>query len=154
MAMSVDIYSFKKLLTYANTFFDENFGRSDFKELNPVLLKRGGTLWYLTKYIAKTGDKMVYSRGVPAEICKELPDSDIAGTYLDFVTKYVLYNDVIDWDRDIKDYGEKRKIFFLGGNVDLFKGQSECGSAWTRGARRILAYKNIRKFLKCLQKKE
>lgn len=32
-----------------------------------------------------TTDFVPYSRGVPAEICKELPDSDIAGTYLDFV---------------------------------------------------------------------
>ena len=101
----------ERRIRYANTFFDENFGISDFKELNPVLLKRGGTLRYLTKYIAKTGDKMVYSRGIPAEICRELPDSDIAGTYLDFVTKYVLFDDVIDWERDIKDYGKKRKIF-------------------------------------------
>ena len=41
---------------YANTFFEENFGISDFQELNPVLLKRGGTLRYLLKYISKTGE--------------------------------------------------------------------------------------------------
>ena len=27
---------------YGNTFFDEYFGMSDFQEVNPVLLKRGG----------------------------------------------------------------------------------------------------------------
>ena len=101
----------ERRIRYANTFFDENFGISDFKELNPVLLKRGGTLRYLTKYIAKTGDKMVYSRGIPAESCRELPDSDIAGTYLDFVMKYVVFDDVIDWERDIKNYGKKRSFF-------------------------------------------
>ena len=101
----------ERRIRYANTFFDENFGISDFKELNPVLLKRGGTLRYLTKYIARTGDKMVYSRVIPAEICRELPDSDIAGTYLDFVMKYVLFDDAIDWERDIKNYGKKRSIF-------------------------------------------
>ena len=70
---------------YANTFFDESFGMSDFQELNPILLKRGGTLKYLIKYIAKTGEKIIYSRGIPAEICIELADSDIAGTFIDFV---------------------------------------------------------------------
>ena len=95
---------------YGNTFFDEYFGISDFQELNPILLKRGGTLRYLVKYLTKTGNKAVYSRGLPSEICKELSDNDIVGTYLDFVTKYVLWDDVIDWEKDIKDYGKKKKL--------------------------------------------
>jgi hypothetical protein len=93
---------------YANTFFEENFGISDFQELNPVLLKRGGTLRYLLKYISKTGEKIVYSRGVPAEIYKKLGESDIAGTFIDYVTKYVLYDDVVDWEIDIKNYRKDR----------------------------------------------
>ena len=106
----------KRYTRYGNTFFDENFGMSDFQELNPILLKRGGTIKYLIKYIVKTGEKIVYSRGIPAEICKERADSDIAGTFLDFVTKYVLFDDVIDWERDIKDYGKKN---FDGGQRRL-----------------------------------
>ena len=39
---------------YGNTFFDEYFGISDFQEVNPILLKRGGTSRYLVKYITKT----------------------------------------------------------------------------------------------------
>lgn len=100
----------KRYRRYANTFFEEAFGMSDFQEINPVLLKRGGTLKYLIKYIAKTGEKIVYSRGIPAEICKELPDRDVAGRYLDFVMKYALFDDVIDWERDVMDYG-KKKVF-------------------------------------------
>ena len=94
---------------YGNNFFDEHFGISDFREVNPILLKRGGTLRYLVKYITKTGEKAVYSRGTPAEICKELSDNDIVGTYFKFVIKYVLWDDVLDWERDIKDYGKKRE---------------------------------------------
>ena len=94
---------------YGNTFFDDAFGKSDFQEVNLVLLKRGGTSRYLVKYITKTGEKIVYSRGIPAEICKELSDNDVVGTYLDFVTKYVLWDDVLDWERDIKDYGKKKE---------------------------------------------
>ena len=94
---------------YGNTFFDDSFGKSDFQEVNPILLKCGGTSRYLVKYITKTGEKIVYSRGIPAEICKELSDNDIVGTYLDFVIKYVLWDEVLDWERDIKDYGKKKE---------------------------------------------
>ena len=31
------------------------------------------------------------------------------GTYLDFVTKYVIWDEVLDWERDIKDYGKKKE---------------------------------------------
>ena len=94
---------------YGNTFFDESFGMSDFQEVNPVLLKRGGTSRYLVKYIMKSGEKAVSSRGTPSEICKELPETEVVGTYFDFVTKYVLFDEVLDWERDIKDYGKKEK---------------------------------------------
>ena len=95
---------------YGNTFFDENFGISDFQEVNPILLRRGSTSRYLVKYITKSGEKAVYSRGTPGEIYKELSDNDIVGTYLDFVTKYVLWDDVIEWERDIKDYGKVQRL--------------------------------------------
>ena len=95
---------------YGNTFFDESFGMSDFQELNPVLLKRGGTARYLVKYLTKSGEKAVYSRGTPAEICKEVSDEEIVGTYFDFVTKYVFFDEVLDWERDIRDYGKKRSV--------------------------------------------
>ena len=53
--------------------------------------------------------RILHSRGIPAEICKELSDNDIVGTYFDFVLKYVLWDDVLDWERDIKDYGKKKE---------------------------------------------
>ena len=52
---------------YANTFFDENFGISDFQEVNPVLLKCGGMLKYLIKYIVRMEEMFVYSRGCNSE---------------------------------------------------------------------------------------
>ena len=47
----------------------------------------GGTSRYLVKYIMKSGEKALYSRGTPAEICKALSDNDVVGTYFEFVTK-------------------------------------------------------------------
>ena len=32
------------------------------------------------------------------------------GSYFDYVTKYVLWDDVLDWERDIKDYGKKKRL--------------------------------------------
>ena len=95
---------------YANTFFDENFGMSDFQEVNPILLQRGETSRYLVKYITKTGEKVVYSRGIPGEICKELSDSSIVGEYFDFVRKYVFWDNVIDWERDVMNYGKRERL--------------------------------------------
>ena len=34
----------------------------------------------------------------------------VVGTYFDYVTKYVLWDDVLDWERDIKDYGKKKRL--------------------------------------------
>ena len=83
---------------------------SNFQEVNPILLKRDGTSRYLVKYIIKSGKKALYSRGTSAEICKELSENDELGTYFDYVTKYVLWDDVLDWEGDIKDYGKKKRL--------------------------------------------
>ena len=58
----------------------------------------------------KRGEKALYSRGTPAEICKELSENDEVGTYFDYVMKYVLWDDVLDRERDIKDYGKKKRL--------------------------------------------
>ena len=100
----------KRYTRYGNTYFDEYFGMSDFQEVNPILLKRGGTSRYLGKYITKSGEKAVYSRGLPGEIYKELSDNDIVGMYFKYVLKYVLWDDVLDWERDVKDYGKKKRL--------------------------------------------
>ena len=44
------------------------------------------------------------------EIYKELSDNDIVGVCFDFVLKYVLWDDVLDWERDIKNYGKVKRL--------------------------------------------
>ena len=39
----------------------------------------------------------------------EINGPNIVGTYLDFVIKYVLWDEVLDWERDIKNYGKQKK---------------------------------------------
>ncbi len=98
-------------ITHSNTFFADSFGRNDFEELNEKELRYGGTINYLLKYISKTGERIVYSRGIPTEICRKVKDKDIATSMLDYVTKYLLFDDVIDYERDIARYKTKQMTF-------------------------------------------
>ena len=107
--------------TICNTFFEDTFGRNDFEPLSLTDINNGRALEYLTKYLHKTNDKIVYSRGIPSEIYKDdLTENDIATDMLDFVQKFVLFDDAIDYAKDIQhyvptqidmfDYFEKPKI--------------------------------------------
>lgn len=96
-----DIKNKKMQTTVENSFFACAFGRNDFEKLNKMELKKGYSTDYITKYMGKTNERFVYSRGIPTEIFLEIDDEDIATEMLDFVTKYILYDDVVDWERDI-----------------------------------------------------
>ena len=77
-----------------NDFFSEAFGRNDFTPLGEMQLKYGRTVDYIVKYIG-------YSRGIPTVICKKLSEENIITAYKDYVEKYILFDNVIDWERDI-----------------------------------------------------
>lgn len=100
-------------ITNSNTFFAESFGRNDFSQLTDSQLKHGNTLEYILKYIGKTDERVVYSRGVPTEVCKELPDTEIITSYIDYVEKYVLFDDVISFESDILHYTNYTQISFI-----------------------------------------
>ncbi len=83
--------------THENDFFAERFGRNDFSEIYEADLQYGNTLAYLLKYIGKTGERIVYSRGIPDGIMTHIDIKDIAAEIPDdYVTKYVLFDDVFD----------------------------------------------------------
>lgn len=102
-------------ITHSNTFFADSFGRNDFEKLNEQELRHGGTINYLLKYISKTGERIVYSRGIPTAICMKVKDKDIATSMEDYVTKYLLFDDVIKYERDIARYKTKQMTF-----IDIF----------------------------------
>ena len=87
-----------------NKFFADNFGRNDFCEVSKSEMKNGKRTEYILKYIGKTNERICYSRGIPTEICKVLDGDDIITEMYDFVTKYILFDDVIDWEQDIMKY--------------------------------------------------
>ena len=58
-----------------NTYFNDLFGSTIFEEINPITLKENTE--YLLKYIEKTGERLVYSRGLPQFILHDVLDEDI-----------------------------------------------------------------------------
>ena len=103
----------KMQTTHSNTFFEQNFGRNDFEELSEVELRRGSTMNYLLKYLEKTEERIIYSRGIPTEFFKNIHDDDVICEMVDFVTKYVLFNDVIDYDTDVKGLKRAPTVFYV-----------------------------------------
>ena len=86
----------KMQVSFSNTFFETAFGRNDFKPLSRIEMRFGNVLSYITKYLMKTGEKIVYSRGIASEIIKKLKPQDFACQYYDFVAKFVLFDDVLE----------------------------------------------------------
>ena len=91
----------KMQTTHQNTFFADAFGRNDFAELSEFEIKNGNAIDYITKYLAKTNEKILYSRGIPSCFFMKLHYSDIATTMFDFVMKFVLFDDVVDYEKDV-----------------------------------------------------
>ena len=93
-----------------NSFFEKAFGRNDFCEVSKSEMKNGNRTEYILKYIGKTNERICYSKGIPTEICRELDGDDIITEMQDFGTKYVLFDDVIDWERDIMRYRYNKQM--------------------------------------------
>ena len=98
----------KITITRINTFFENGFGRNDFRPVNEKEIRHGNTINYLLKDISKSGEKIVYSRGIPSEVCVKVKERDIAGETFDYVEKVVLFDDVISRERDILNYKPKQ----------------------------------------------
>lgn len=98
--------------THSNTYFAETFGRNDFEDLSQNEIRYGNTLDYLTKYLHKTNEKIVYSRGIPTEIYKKIDDVDIAVEMFDFGLKFVFFDDVIDVEKDVMRFKYEQGSLF------------------------------------------
>lgn len=83
--------------TYQNSYFNENFGRSDFEEVVGVE-KLGEAIQYLMKYIEKTGERIVYSKGLYQYFISDIMYEDIVCTIGQEDKKLLLYDDFNCWD--------------------------------------------------------
>lgn len=100
MLLDVNDYNFNthnKQITHQNTYFNERFGRSDF-ELIDDIAKMSDALAYIMKYIEKSGEKIVYSKGLPQFFISDVMDEDIiCFTGLED-KKLLLSDDFTCWD--------------------------------------------------------
>ena len=90
----VNDYSFatkRRQITKQNTYFNDKFGRCDFEPIDETL--KGEALAYLVKYIEKTGEKIVYSKGLPQYFISDIMDEDIACFMGEDEYKVVLFDD-------------------------------------------------------------
>ena len=76
-----------------NSFFREAYGINTFDVIQKETFGNGKLINYILKYILKDGEKIIYARGVPTELEQLVGDERIAAEMIDFVTKFVLYDE-------------------------------------------------------------
>lgn len=87
----------KVQVTTQNTYFNERFGRSDFKTVDSKA-DLGSAIAYLAKYMEKTGEKIVYSKGLPQFFYSDIEDDDVVCKIGVEETKLLLFDNFICWD--------------------------------------------------------
>ena len=96
-------YSFKthrRQTTVQNTYFNDRFGRSDFVDI-ATIEDLGNELAYLMKYIEKSGEKIVYSKGLYQYFISDIMDEDIVCTIGQEDKKLLLFDDFNCWDEGV-----------------------------------------------------
>lgn len=93
-------YSFitrSRQITMQNTYFNKRFGRSDFEPIDDRRLLSGAAS-YLMKYIEKSGERLVYSKGLPTYFISDIMDEDVICTIGQEDRKLLLFDDFNCWD--------------------------------------------------------
>jgi hypothetical protein len=86
-----------------NSYFLQRFGRNDFDAITSKS-KLGDSLAYLMKYISKTGEKIVYSKGLPQYFISDIMNDDVACLMNEAdgeFSKLVLFDDFRCWDEGV-----------------------------------------------------
>ena len=100
--LEVADYNFKahrRVVTHQNSYFNEEFGRSDFEPLD--IQSIGGAIAYIVKYLEKTGEKIVYSKGLPQFFVSDVMDEDVVCPFGLEDKKLLLYDDFLCWDEGV-----------------------------------------------------
>lgn len=93
-------YSFnshKRRIIMQNTYFNERFGRNDFSSIDTER-DIGSAVAYLMKYIGKSGERLVYSRGLPTYFVSDIMEKDVICTIGKEDRKLLLSDDFECWD--------------------------------------------------------
>ena len=84
--------------TYQDPYFVMHFGRCDFEPINDKL-EIGSMIQYIVKYLEKTGEKLVYSKGLPQYFISDILDEDVAGRIGAEDKKLLLFDDFTCYDQ-------------------------------------------------------
>ena len=87
----------KRVTVHSFTEIDKLFGRGDFEEIEHHTYI-GSALAYIMKYLEKTGEKIVYSKGLPQFFISDIMDNDIVCPIGQEDKKLLLFDDFICWD--------------------------------------------------------
>ncbi len=79
--------------TLQSEYFNARFGRNDFKIIDEYDNKLGNAIAYLMKYIEKTGERIVYSKGLYQYFISDIMDDDIVCAYGQEDKKLLLFDD-------------------------------------------------------------
>lgn len=97
-------YSFathKRQITNQNSYFAREFGRNDFR-----VIEGNGDIYsviaYLMKYIEKSGEKIVYSRGLPQYFISDIMVNDVVCNIGLEESKLLLFDNFSCWDKGVK----------------------------------------------------
>ena len=66
----------RRQVTIQNTYFNERFGRCDMEPIRDRT-EMGSAMAYIMKYIEKSGEKIVYSRGLRQYFISDILDNDV-----------------------------------------------------------------------------
>lgn len=90
----------RRQITHQNTYFNDKFGRSDFDAIDNRA-KLGNSIAYIMKYLEKTGEKIVYSKGLPQYFISDIMTDDIICPIGVEDSKMLLYDDFNCWDEGV-----------------------------------------------------
>ena len=84
--------------TLGHSYFNEKFGRTDFDPIIDNDVAYIGAIEYILKYVSKTGEKIVYSRGLPMYLISDIKSDDVLCRIGVEERKLVLYDKFGCWD--------------------------------------------------------
>lgn len=87
----------RRTKTFQNTYFNRRFGRSDFQLINTKqdLMEE---MAYLMKYIEKSKEKIVYSKGLYQYFVSDILEEDVVSTIGQEDKKLLLFDDFRCWE--------------------------------------------------------
>ena len=89
----------KMQTTYQNTYFLNRFGRNDFEEI--TLQNISQSISYITKYIEKSGERIVYSKNLTTYFISDILDDDVVCTIGIEDRKLLLFDNFKCWDEGV-----------------------------------------------------